>query len=132
MRNRIVMAASGLVAALAVASALTANWYTWQGARRDLLERNASQLNLVAPSVTEAVAAGDKQAAERLLAGFLNHESVNAAIVLGADGKTFMAMRRDKLSGPADEAMRDMTQRVSPTAPADSDAIESAFCSRNP
>ncbi|MFO1136484.1 MAG: methyl-accepting chemotaxis protein [Rhodoblastus sp.] len=116
MRNRIVMAASGLVAALAVVSALTANWYTWQGARRDLLERNASQLNLVAPSVAEAAAAGDKQAAERLLAGFLNHESVNAAIMLGADGKTFVAMRRDRLSGPADEAMRDMTQRVSASA----------------
>ncbi|MCC0005110.1 MAG: hypothetical protein H6872_08135 [Methylobacteriaceae bacterium] len=34
IRNRIVMAAAGLVAALALASALTANWYSWQGARR--------------------------------------------------------------------------------------------------
>ena len=73
IRNRIVMAAAGLVAALALASALTANWYSWQGARRDLLERSSGQLGLVAPSLADATAAGDRQAAERLLAGFLNH-----------------------------------------------------------
>ena len=116
MRNRIVLVASGLVAALAVVSALTANWYTWQGARRELLDRNAGQLGLVAPSVAEAVASGDKQAAERLLTGFLTHESVSAAMILGIDGKPLVAIRRDRLSGLSDDALRDIVQRAAPGA----------------
>ncbi len=111
IRNRIVLVAAGLVAALALVSALIANWYTWQGARRDLVDRSAGQLGLVAPSLAEAVSAGDRQAAERLLAGFLNHESVGAAIVVDADGKIFASMRRDRLSAPADGVLRDLSQR---------------------
>ncbi len=111
IRNRIVMVASGLVAALALVSALIANWYTWQGARRELLDRNAAQLGLVAPSLSEAVASGDKLAAERLLAGFLNHESIGAATLVGQDGKVFLSLRRDRLAAPADEALRELTQR---------------------
>ncbi|HMN74073.1 MAG TPA: methyl-accepting chemotaxis protein [Rhodoblastus sp.] len=111
IRNRIVMVASGLVAALALASALIANWYTWQGARHELLDRNASQLNIVAPGLADAVANGDKQAVERLLVGFLNHESIGAAIVLGPDGKVFASTRRDRLSAPPDEALRDISLR---------------------
>ncbi|MCB1525999.1 MAG: methyl-accepting chemotaxis protein [Rhodoblastus sp.] len=111
IRNRIVMVAAGLVAALALVSALTANWYSWQGARRELLERNASQLGLVAPSLADATSAGDTHSAERLLAGFLNYESIGAVAVIGADGKTFVSMRRDRQSAPPDEALRDMAQR---------------------
>ena len=113
IRNRIVMAASGLVAALALVSALIANWYTWQGARRDLLDRNAGQLNIVAPALADAMSSGDRQAVDRLLAGFLNHESIDAVMVLGADGKAFATMRRDRLSGPPDGALRDMSLRSS-------------------
>jgi len=111
IRNRIVLVASGLVAALALVSALIANWYTWQGARRELLDRNASQLGLVAPSLAEAVATGDRQAAERLLAGFVNNESIGAATLVGPDGKIFLSLRRDRLAAPPDESLRDMTQR---------------------
>ena len=126
IRNRIVMAAAGLVAALALASALTANWYSWQGARRDLLERSSGQLGLVAPSLADATAAGDRQAAERLLAGFLNHESIGAVTVLGADGRIFASLRRDRLTAPPDEALRDMTQRsgVSPSNPHTTTSLE--------
>ena len=127
IRNRIVMAAAGLVAALALASALTANWYSWQGARRDLLERSSGQLGLVAPSLADATAAGDQQAAERLLAGFLNHESIGAVTVLDADGKIFVSLRRDRLAAPPDEALRDMTQRsgVSPSNPQTTTSLDS-------
>ena len=127
IRNRIVMAAAGLVAALALASALTANWYSWQGARRGLLERSSGQLGLVAPSLADATAAGDQQAAERLLAGFLNHESIGAVTVLGADGKIFVSLRRDRLAAPPDEALRDMTQRsgVSPSNPQTTTSLDS-------
>ena len=127
IRNRIVMAAAGLVAALALASALTANWYSWQGARRNLLERSSGQLGLVAPSLADATAAGDQQAAERLLAGFLNHESIGAVTVLDADGKIFVSLRRDRLAAPPDEALRDMTQRsgVSPSNPQTTTSLDS-------
>ena len=127
IRNRIVMAAAGLVAALALASALTANWYSWQGARRNLLERSSGQLGLVAPSLADATAAGDRQAAERLLAGFLNHESIGAVTVLDADGKIFVSLRRDRLAAPPDEALRDMTQRsgVSPSNPQTTTSLDS-------
>ena len=111
IRNRIVLVASGLVAVLALVSALIANWYTWQGARRELLDRNASQLGLVAPSLAEAVTTGDRQGAERLLAGFVNNESIGAATLVGPDGKIFLSLRRDRLAAPPDESLRDMTQR---------------------
>ncbi|MFV0281120.1 MAG: methyl-accepting chemotaxis protein [Rhodoblastus sp.] len=112
MRNRIVLAASGLVAALVLISALIANWYTWQSARRDLLTRNAAQLSIVAPSVSAAILRDDGQAIEHLLSGFLDHHSVSAAVVLDGAGRSLAVLQRDPLAAPAPEALRETASRL--------------------
>ena len=110
IRNRIVFVASGLVACLVMASAAIASWYTWQGARRDLLERQANQIGVFEPALADALARGDLPAAQKQLAGFLKEESTVAVALIGANGEVKASARRNP-SAPSDRALRELAMR---------------------
>ena len=96
LRNNVTLVASGLVATLVIVGTLIAGWNNWQRARRDLGERAENFIGIVAPSLSNAAQANDRESAQRLVTSFLTDDSIVGALVVGADDKPFAAAARPR------------------------------------
>ncbi len=101
LQDNVANAATGIVALLILCGIAAAAWVSWGRERRDLVDRTQNYVSVIAPTLSAAWNAQDRDAAARTLSGFLTDTSIAGAVVLGADGQPFAFKGRSSVKPEA-------------------------------